>query len=97
VKRKYGRFKIHRELVEKGTIAPQELKGFMFEVMGKVIVLRAEHRLATDEIEYEAYSEEFDEIEFGMKVPEYTVAIYTNHDEGGEVSGYSVGFKKMEA
>ena len=88
MKRKYGKFRIYRASLEQETAA-------LFEVMSKVIVVKAEYALAIDAIDYTAYSEEFDEVELGIEVPEYLPIIYTRYGEDGEVIGYSVKFEKV--
>lgn len=49
------------------------------QVMGQCIILRAEHHMATDKIEYFAISEHFREVPLGALIPEY-LWTYSDHD-----------------
>jgi membrane protein CcdC involved in cytochrome C biogenesis len=50
-------------------------------VFGSVIIVRAEHRIISNVIEYEGLSELFDEIPFGQIIPSYK-AIISKSDNG---------------
>lgn len=63
------------------------LGGMVFDrwaerIMALVIVVKADHNYMTDEIEYYAYSDLFEESEAGLKVPEY----YFTCSESGVLS-----------
>ncbi len=47
----------------------------VMEVMSRCIILRAEHYVMEDVIEYWAYSEMFDKIDEGYLVPEYKITV----------------------
>jgi len=63
--RRLGRFSYPAELLEDHP--PQEL----IDVMGKCVIVRAEHMYDTNQIEIVAYSAQFDIIPEGCVIPRY--------------------------
>jgi hypothetical protein len=51
------------------------------DVMSKCTIVRAECHLAKRAIEYTAFSELFDELEFGRMIPDYIVVYTTCEDD----------------
>ena len=50
---------------------------YVYQVMGKVIVIRAEALLYSNMIEYVAISKYFDEVKEGYMMPEYKAVIHS--------------------
>lgn len=73
--KRYGTFSVTQDVVD-------DHPDVVMAVMGKVIVVRAEYKIATKKIEYEAWSPEFDELDQGAIPPEYDI----NVDSEGNVS-----------
>lgn len=44
-------------------------------VMSRCLIVRAEHNVIRDVIEYWAYSEMFDKLDEGYLIPEYTLTV----------------------
>lgn len=65
--RRLGRFVFTKRLLEEPNL--NRIK----KVMAKVVILRAEYDPSYDGFAYIAFSEEFDEIEFGAMIPEYQI------------------------
>ena len=62
--KRVGRFSIYFSVIEKNhSVALQMLEG--------KVIIRAEARLEMAVVEYHAYCDDFDEVEFGQRVPEY--------------------------
>ena len=53
---------------------------YVYQIMGEVIIIRAEALLHNDMVEYIAISKHFDQVEQGAMIPEYKVII---HSEDG--------------
>lgn len=51
-------------------------------VMSHCLILRAEHHVVQDLVEYVAYSELFEKIEEGYKAPEYIFAVKKYMQDG---------------
>ena len=51
-------------------------------IMQRCLILRAEHYVMDDVIEYWAYSEMFDKLEDGYMVPEYKITVKEVIDNG---------------
>lgn len=66
--RRLGKFSIDVEVMND---RPDVVKA----LMGQCIVLRAEHLLASNVVEYVAQCDEFDEAEPGLVVPTYNIEI----------------------
>jgi hypothetical protein len=58
---------------------------FLFKIMARCIIIRAEHLLYRQEIEYVAYSWDFDEIHLGDEPPRY---VWYIEEETGNVGSY---------
>lgn len=54
----------------------------VMEVMSRCIILRAEHYVMDDVIEYWAYSELFEKIEEGYTTPEYRLIVKETMQDG---------------
>ena len=78
--RRLGRFLIPTSLMERD---PDIVRA----VMGRCVILRAEHLYYGEQIDYVATSPDFDELEEGLMIPEYDVII---HDPSGMIE-----FKKQ--
>ena len=71
--RRLGKFYISFDTVDKS-------EDYLYQIMGRVIVVRAEALLHSHMVEYVAVSKHFDEVEEGFMVPEYKAII---HSEDG--------------
>jgi len=66
--RRLGKFVIHRSLIVDDT------RGVMLrEIMGRMLVIRAELMMDSDNVEYVAFSDLFDPLGEGEKVPWYAI------------------------
>lgn len=80
MKRK-GFFKLDKQIIEK---EPE----IVMQLLGKMIIVRAEMMYITNTIEYGAYSELFEEVEEGKFIPTYDIKIHKipNNDDGIDIS-----------
>ena len=71
--KRIGRFRIFFDTID----ADEE---YLYQLMGEVIVIRAEAILHNCQVDYIAVSKHFDELEEGTMIPEYKAII---HSEDG--------------
>lgn len=90
LKRKFVTFLVKQKIIEENT------KHFMDKVMSKVIILRCEFDYISQAFRYEAYCEEFRELDLGESLPRYVLRQRTN-DNGIEFEFCEeVGFCNIE-
>ena len=68
--RRFGRFRITFDAIETG-------HEYVYQVMGEVIIIRAEALLHNDMVEYIAISKHFDEVGEGVMIPEYKAIMHS--------------------
>jgi len=68
--RRFGRFRIFFDTID--TEAE-----YLYQLMGEVIVIRAEALLHNDMVEYIAISKHFDEVGEGTVIPEYKAIMHS--------------------
>ncbi|HEY9705769.1 MAG TPA: hypothetical protein V6C58_25255 [Allocoleopsis sp.] len=69
-KQRYGTFYIRRQMLEQAK-TDSEVRATISDIFSKCIIVRAELMFATDEVEYRAYSDAFDEIDIHEVAPKY--------------------------
>lgn len=72
--RKYGKFSIHKELIDKA-INNEVHRGDLQSILANFLILRAEMDFCSNSIEYIAFSDLFEEVEEGCISPSYTLFI----------------------
>ena len=71
IKDRKGTFKVSRT-------AMMAFPETIMQMMGKMLIVRAEYLMMTDEIEYQAFSPLFDKVSMACKAPEYDIYFKTS-------------------
>lgn len=79
--RQLGRFSVTSDMVRTNPDAVASI----FSLLG-VVIVRAEQSFARQEIEYIGLSNQFEEVELGTIIPEYSITIRSEEDEIVEVT-----------
>lgn len=97
IRGRLGRFSISEPLIERILDGEQNAQAAWCAVFGQVVVIEATRNFCKREIEYLAYSEQFDESPEGIEAPEYTVTISMHREPVGPIEStvFSVKFTRI--